>query len=165
MVWLGVKETSATMPLAFRVPLVLLGAAAMAGVVWWMWRPRSGSRTRIDSTSASTQPRQGGGPMHVPMKLFVCDLNWSRQDNDVRPVYPSLAHEWAFVDPREYFEYHREFGNSAIFLQAYTFGGYAFYPTELGPVAPGPGRDLLPQLYELARAAGMPCSTTIRITH
>ena len=33
MLWLGVKETSAAMPLVVRVPLVLLSGAAMAGVV------------------------------------------------------------------------------------------------------------------------------------
>jgi hypothetical protein len=38
MLWLGIKERSAAMPPAFRVPLVLLSAAGMAGVVWWMAR-------------------------------------------------------------------------------------------------------------------------------
>ena len=41
MLWLGVKEMSTAMPLAFRVPLVLVGAAAMGGVVWWMGRPQA----------------------------------------------------------------------------------------------------------------------------
>ena len=67
-----------------------------------------------------------------------------------------MAHDWAFLDPQEYFDFHVEMGNIAMFCRAYTFGDYAFYPTELGPTAPGPGRDFLPRLYELAQKAGMP---------
>jgi hypothetical protein len=94
--------------------------------------------------------------MHRPIKLFVLDLNWSRRDCPYPVIYPSAAHEWAHVDPREYFDYHIAFGNNAIFCHAFTFGGYAFYPSRLGPVAPGPGQQLLPRLYELTRQAGLP---------
>ncbi len=53
--WLGIKETSGAMPLAFRVKLVLLGALSMAGVVWWM--SRSGP---CDERSAlSSKPSSG----------------------------------------------------------------------------------------------------------
>jgi hypothetical protein len=37
-----------------------------------------------------------------------------------------------------------------------TFGGTAFYPTKLGPVAPGPGNQLFPRLYKLACDRGIP---------
>ncbi len=84
------------------------------------------------------------------LKCFVCDLNWRYGCG------PAEAQDWAFIDPQQYFDWHREFGNNVIFCQAYAFGGHAFYPTRLGPVAPGPGAKLLPGLYRLAQRAGMP---------
>lgn len=90
---------------------------------------------------------------HQPIKLFDCDLNWVRYGEQ---MLPSMAQEWAAVDPDEYLAYHLEIGNNAIFCQAYTFGGYAFYPTRLGPLAPGAGQELLPRLYDLTRKAGLP---------
>ena len=91
--------------------------------------------------------------MHKPIKLFCCDLNWSMFDGRPRA---SAAQDWASIDPQEYFEWHREFGNKVMFCQAYAFSGYAFYPTKLGPMAASPGGALLPELYKLARDAGMP---------
>ena len=71
----------------------------------------------------------------------------------------SAAHEWAFVDPQEYFDWHRDFGVNCMFCQAFTTAGYAFYPTKLGPVAPGPGVKVLPELFERSQKSGMPfCS-------
>lgn len=87
------------------------------------------------------------------IKLFSCDLNFSMVEDVPRPSAPQ---DWAFIDPREYFEWHREFGNNVTFCHAYAFGGYAFYPTNLGPIAPGPGGHLLPSLYDLSRENGMP---------
>lgn len=91
---------------------------------------------------------------HTPIKLFCSDLNWIIEAPGFKQ--PSAPHDWAFLDPEEYFKWHLDFGNNAFFCQAYTHGGYAFYPTKLGPVAPGPGKDLLPTLYELTREARMP---------
>lgn len=90
------------------------------------------------------------------IKCFCCDLNWARYDLPGSEVCPSAPQDWAFVVPAEYFSWHREFGNNVTFCQAYAFGGYAFYPTKLGPVAPGPGSELLPRLLDLSRRAGMP---------
>ena len=92
--------------------------------------------------------------MNDTIRLMVCDLNWTRYSDTYAP--PSLPQDWAFISPKEYFDWHMEFGNNAMFCQAYTFCGYAFYPTRLGPVAPGPGSELLPALYDLSRAAGVP---------
>ena len=94
-----------------------------------------------------------------PIKLFMCDLNWTYFDAPVTHTPPSAPHDWAFIDPKAYFDWHRAFGNNLMFCQAYTFGGYAFYPSHLGPVAPGPGQELLPRLYGLSRQAGMPFCT------
>ena len=90
------------------------------------------------------------------MKLFCCDLNWARYDTPAPRTLPAMAADWAEVDPREYFDWHVEFGNNLMFCQAYLVGGTALYPSRLGPVAPGKGSELLPRLYELSRAAGMP---------
>lgn len=117
----------------------------------------------IDKSNRMASP-PSAGPDQVkgllsggkPIKLFCCDLNWVRVDKPVRETPPASPQDWAFVNPREYFEWHRDFGVNVMFCQAYTFGGYAFYPTKLGPVAPGPGRDLFPELYKLSRKAHMP---------
>jgi len=85
----------------------------------------------------------------VPVRLMHCDLNWT-------VTGPASPHEWAFVDPEEYFNWHMEFGTNVMYCQAYIFGGTAFYPTKLGPVAPGPGSQLFPRLYKLARGRGVP---------
>ena len=98
-----------------------------------------------------------------PIKLFCCDLNWTYFDKPFRHTPPSAPQDWAFVNPRDYFEWHKNFGGNIIFCQAYAFGGYAFYPTKLGPVAPGPGQNLFPELFKLTRKAGMPFCSYISI--
>lgn len=96
---------------------------------------------------------------NTPLKLFLCDLNWTYFDKPFVHTPPAAPHDWAGIDAVEYFNWHRDFGNNMMFCQAYTFGGYAFYPTRFGPVAPGEGCYLLPRLFELSRQAGMPfCS-------
>ena len=93
------------------------------------------------------------------LKIFDCDLNWTYFDQPFVHTPPSMPHDFAFIDPLEYFNWHRDFGNNTMFLQAYTFCGYAFYPTRLGPVAPGPGQDFLPKMYDLSVKHGFPfCS-------
>jgi hypothetical protein len=96
---------------------------------------------------------EGDGMSSDAIKLFVCDFNFSMDGVHPRPSWPQ---DWAFVDPREYFDWHMEFGNTAILCHAYTFSGYALYPTRLGPVAPEPGNMLLPSLYRMARDEGVP---------
>jgi hypothetical protein len=112
---------------------------------------------RLDSQSTS-----GSGGNHdlasggKPIKLFCCDLNWVRLDKPIFGTPPAAPQDWAFINPKEYFDWHINFGVNVMFCQAYTFGGYAFYPTQLGPVAPGPGVNLFPELFQLARKAHMP---------
>jgi hypothetical protein len=104
---------------------------------------------------------------HAPMKLFCCDLNHVLIDDPVSGGtgwFPSAAHDWAHVDPQEYFDWHLEMGVNIIFCQAFTHSGYAFYPTRLGPVAPGRGADLLPQLLRLSREHGLPFCTYFNCT-
>jgi len=62
-----------------------------------------------------------------------------------------MATDWARVDAKEYFDWHVDFGNNVMFCQAYLFGGTALYPTKLGPMAPGKGAQLLPELYARSR--------------
>jgi len=94
--------------------------------------------------------------VHQPIKLFCCDLNWSKFD-EPRPIWtPASPHDWAFIDPQEYFDWHMEFGNNVTFCQAYLWSGTALYDSKFGPVAPGPGRDLFPKLYEISRNANVP---------
>ena len=71
-------------------------------------------------------------------------------------MVPALPQDWANVDPAEYFAWHRDFGVNIMSLQAYVLDGYAFYPTKLGPTAPGAGAELFPRLFRIAEKAGMP---------
>ncbi|MDP6357267.1 MAG: hypothetical protein QF473_19280 [Planctomycetota bacterium] len=87
--------------------------------------------------------------MSSPIRLMHCDLNWTSEG-------VAAPHDWAFIDPEEYFNWHVKFGTNVMYCQAIIHCGAAFYPTELGPTAPGQGRDLFPQLYELATTAGFP---------
>ena len=49
-------------------------------------------------------------------KLFMCDLNWV-YDEKLAPL--SAPQDWAFIDPKEYFDWHTDLGDNAIFCQAY----------------------------------------------
>jgi hypothetical protein len=91
-----------------------------------------------------------------PIKLFCCDLNWIARKEPQVAITPALPQDWADLNPEEYFAWHRDFGVNIFFLQGYSWCGYAFYPTKLGPVAPGPGRDLFPKLFKMAQKAGLP---------
>ncbi len=86
---------------------------------------------------------------HTPTCLMHCDLNWTVEG-------AAAPQDWAFVDPQEYFDWHMDFGTNVMYCQAYLFGGTALYPSKLGPLAPGPGSQLFPSLYELARDRGVP---------
>lgn len=95
------------------------------------------------------------------IKIFICDLNWVYvEENTHHPLLtnqiPSAPHDWAFIDPKEYFDWHIELGVNAFWLQAYTFCGYAFYPTKLGPMAPAQGQELLPRIYEMCKEKKIP---------
>ena len=94
-----------------------------------------------------------------PIKLFCCDLNWIAVPKGAHPpITPALPQDWAYLDPDEYFAWHRDFGVNIFFLQGYSWCGYAFYPTKLGPIAPGPGADLFPKIFKLSQKAGLPFS-------
>jgi hypothetical protein len=94
-----------------------------------------------------------------PLKIFCCDFNWSLDPKTPWPAHHSAPKDWACVNPREYFDWHRDFGVNCMFCQAFPHNGHAYYPTKLGPVAPGPGSQLLPELFRLSRKAAMPfCS-------
>ena len=90
------------------------------------------------------------------VKLFCCDLNWTKFDTPVAANPAATAADWSQVDAQEYFDWHVDFGNNLMFMQAYLFGGTALYPSKLGPIAPGAGAELLPRLFALSRAARMP---------
>lgn len=93
-----------------------------------------------------------------PIKLFCCDLNWIARKEPQVAITPALPQDWAYLDPEEYFAWHRDFGVNIFFLQGYSWCGYAFYPTKLGPVSPGPGRELFPKLFKMAQKEGLPFS-------
>lgn len=88
------------------------------------------------------------------IKMFCCDLNWVRFDE--KTFAPASASDWATIDPKEYFNWHKNFGNNIMFCQAYLFGGSALYPSKLGPLAPGRGSEILPRLFDLSKKAKMP---------
>ena len=95
-------------------------------------------------------------PEGKPLKVFCYDLNWVLLKKPLEEFVPASAEDWAFISPQEYFDWHRELGVNIMFCQAFNFGGYAYYPTKLGPIAPGPGRNLLPELFKLSRKAHLP---------
>jgi hypothetical protein len=101
-------------------------------------------------------------PADVPSatRLFNCDFNWARwPPSESLPhgnVRPSLPEDWAEVDARAYFHWHREFGNNVVYCQAYCSSGFALYPSKLGPVGKGKAARLFPELYALARQAKLP---------
>ena len=131
-------------------------AVAMAAASAFAQQPRAQSAAADGKASTKlATPRT--------IKCFTCDLNWVRTDRD--SVRAAVAKDWAFVNPQEYFDYHREVGNNVMFLHAYTVGGFAFYPTKLGPVAPGSGSQLLPQIWALSRKARMPFMSYMCVGH
>ena len=99
--------------------------------------------------------RNGPSAGH-PLKVFCFDLNWVQLKTPIQEFAPAAPQDWAFISPQAYFDWHKDLGVNIMFCQSYAFGGYAFYPTKLGPVAPGPGRNLLPELFKLSRKAHMP---------
>lgn len=131
--------------------VTLAGSAAALGAA-----SASGAEPPAASSGAAKNVPPPPAKPPRPIKCMCCDLNWVRYLKPSDTVLPSAAQDWAWVDPQQYFDWHREFGNNVVFCQAYTFGGYAFYPSRLGPLAPGPGSKLLPKLYDLSRKAGMP---------
>ncbi|MDO8685892.1 MAG: hypothetical protein Q7J78_04385 [Clostridiales bacterium] len=102
-----------------------------------------------------------------PLRLFACDLNFScytsGKPNDIF-WRPSAPQDWKDVDPSEYVNWHIEFGNNIIHCHAYTFSGYALYPSKLGPLAPDRGSQLFPGIYELAQKNNMPMMSCFNST-
>ncbi len=95
-----------------------------------------------------------------PIKIFTCDLNWVIPPGaDRRTTKPALPQDWAFINPKEYFAWHKDFGVNIMYCHAQAWCGYAFYPTKLAAVAPGQGQNLFPEVYKLARKAGLPLFT------
>lgn len=139
------------MQAASLATLSLAGSGAARGRA--QTRDPSGPREHTAQGTAATEALPSGGR---PIKLFCCDFNWVRLDKPIFGTPPAAPQDWAFVNPKEYFDWHINFGVSVMFCQAYAFGGYAFYPTKLGAEAPGPGRDLFPTLFKLARKAHLP---------
>jgi hypothetical protein len=77
---------------------------------------------------------------------------------------PAQAQEWAFIDPDEYFAWHLDLGVNIFYMVGYAVEGYAYYPTKLGPLAPGPGSQLFPKLFKLAEKKGLPFSSFFTTT-
>ena len=61
-----------------------------------------------------------------PIKLFCCDLNFVARNEPKFSVTPAQAQDWAYLDPKEYFAWHRDFGVNIFFLQGYSWSGYAY---------------------------------------
>jgi hypothetical protein len=94
-----------------------------------------------------------------PIKLFTGDLNWITPKGPRVVMTPAQAQEWAYVDADEYFAWHLDLGVNIFYMLGYSVDGYAYYPTKLGPWAPGPGSQLFPKLFKLAEKKGLPFSS------
>lgn len=137
-----------------KASLASLGVAASRGsLALAKAESQGGTGTQAAAGPDRVKDLASGGK---PIKLFCCDLNWVRLDKPMRQTPPAAPQDWAFINAQEYFQWHKDFGVNVMFCQAYTFGGYALYPTKLGPLAPGPGRDLFPELFRLSRKAHLP---------
>ncbi len=106
--------------------------------------------------TAAQTARDLTAPIGKTMKVFQFDLNWVLLQKPKQEFFPASAEDWAFINPQEYFDYHKNFGVNIMFLQAYNFAGYAYYPTKFGPIAPGPGGNLFPEVYRLCQKDHMP---------
>jgi len=130
-----------------------LAAGGLAAAPTTAWSAEEADKTAGLPELPNTQELPNKGR---PIKIFCCDFNWCAWDEPAYHVTLSAPQDWAFVNPEEYFNWHRDFGVNCMFCQAYTHTGYAFYPTKLGPVAPGPGSQLFGELFKLSRKARMP---------
>ncbi|MCC6581002.1 MAG: hypothetical protein IT440_11225, partial [Phycisphaeraceae bacterium] len=115
--------------------------------------PKQPNSTTSSHAAAASRFPAGPGKPEGTIKCFCCDLNWSLVEGSHQPA---TAQDWAFIDSKAYFDWHCELGNNVMFCQAYNFSGFAYYPTKLGPVAPGPGAELVPKLLDMARQVKMP---------
>ena len=113
----------------------------------------SGGSSLLGPCSIAAGAAKANSGEFKPIKLLNCDLNWSRKKEKVRRSRPS---DWANIDAKEYFDWHIEMGNNAIYCQAYNEGGYAHYPSKLGPLGEGKSKYLLPKLFELSQKAKIP---------
>ncbi len=133
----------------------------------------AGALVGLNSAKGTTPQARGAQGPHVqllpnakdlasggrPIKVFCCDLNFTAPKGPKVIMTPAMPQDWAYINPEEYFAWHRDLGVNTFFLQGYSYCGYAYYPTKLGPLAPGPGSELFPRLFKLAEKAGMPfCS-------
>ncbi len=83
----------------------------------------------VVAAQAAAGERKLLGDVPPAIRLFNCDFNWARwPPSESLPhgnVRPSLPEDWAEVDARAYFNWHREFGNSVVYCQAYCSSGFA----------------------------------------
>jgi hypothetical protein len=78
-------------------------------------------------------------------------------------VVPSAATDWREVDVSAYVGWQDDHGANVISCQAWTFSGYATYPSELGPTLVGTAGRLLPGAYAYARANGIPIQSYVNV--
>jgi hypothetical protein len=107
----------------------------------------------LNSCAIASRPNKDAARSLKPIKLFVADLNWNWKNGRMLHSRPS---DWATINAKEFFEWHVEMGDNAVFCQAYNWGGYAHYPSKLGPLGQGNSGILLPKLYEMAHKADLP---------
>ena len=115
----------------------------------------AGSALALTASSALAQGPQSqlgtASTKHTPMlptprtiKCLNCDLNWAR----AATTRPATAADWANLDPQEYFDYHRRFGNNMLFFQAYNAAGFCLLSDEAWPRCPETRRAALAPTLE-----------------
>ncbi len=151
-----VKEGLTRRKFLEKAPLVAVGTvAALKGPVEATAQGQRPQNSRVALLPNAKELASGGRPI----KVFCCDLNFTTPKGSKVVMIPAMPQDWAYINPEEYFAWHRDLGVNIFFLQGYSYCGYAYYPTKLGPLAPGPGSELFPRLFKLAEKAGMPfCS-------
>lgn len=122
--------------------------------------PPAAEKTNVPMLPNASALPNGGRPI----KIFTADLNWVTPKGPRVVMTPAQAQEWAFIDPDEYFAWHLDLGVNIFYMVGYAVEGYAYYPTQLGPLAPGPGSQLFPKLFKLAEKKGLPFSSFFTTT-
>lgn len=101
--------------------------------------------------------------MSDQLRFFPLDLNFARVADPLDSVVMSAAEDWRDIDPAAYFQWQLDHGANVVSIQGWAVGGFAYYPTRLGPRAAGSAGTLLPRVLDMALGAGLPTQSYVTV--